>query len=239
MAISKKRHLLHAFAAALLVLQLSGCAKNDAPSLIASGKAYMAKADYTAAAIQLKSALQIAPENAEARFLLAKSLLESGDAAAAETEARKALELKYSADEAMPLLARSMLAQGKYDRVISEMGKVDSASAQTRASVGTSVAMAYLAIGDAKNAGTAIDKALAGLPADARGLTVKAQIAAASNDLSEASELIGAALALAPKDIEALMVRAQLEATAGHRDQAVAKRIPKPSGRESCSFRCS
>ncbi len=222
MAILKNRYVSYALAAVVAVIGLSGCAKNDSSALVASAKAYMTKSDYSAASIQLKSALQTTPDNAEARFLLGKSLLEIGDPAGAETEIRKSLDLKYPADEAMPSLARSMLAQGKYDKVISEMGNRKPDSAQLRAELGTSVAVAYLAIGDAKNARASIDAALAGLPADARGLTVKAQIAAAAGDLPEASKLIGAALALAPKDTDALQIKAQLEIAAGQREQAVA-----------------
>ena len=62
----------------LAVTALAGCGKNDPSAFIASAKSYMAKSDYKAATIQLKSALQEAPDNAEARVLLAKSLLEAG-----------------------------------------------------------------------------------------------------------------------------------------------------------------
>ena len=216
------RPFLYAVTALVALVQMSGCTKNDAPALIASAKTYMAKSDYKAAAIQLKGALQTAPDNAEARFLLAKSLLETGEPNAAETEARKALEYKYSTDEAYPLLARSLLAQGSYAKVISELGDRKLQSAQARAELGTSIAAAHLALGDPKRARESIDVALAGLPADARGLTIKAQIAAAANDLPEAATLIDAALALSPKDPEAVLVKAQLQIAADRRDDAVA-----------------
>ncbi len=218
----KIRHLLYALTALFAVQDLSGCAKNDAPALVASAKDYLAKADYNAAAIQLKSALQTTPEHAEARFLLAKSLLETGDAAAAEAEVRKALELNYPADEAYPLLARSLLGQGKYDKVVAEVGNRSFDSAQARADAGTSVALAYLALGDAKNARTSIDAAYTGLAIDTRGLMAKAQIAAVANDLPEASKLIDAALVLSPKNTEALLAKAQVEVAMGQRDQAIA-----------------
>jgi tetratricopeptide (TPR) repeat protein len=222
MATLNVRHLLYAAVAIFALGQISGCGKNDAPGLVASAKSYMAKSDYKAASIQLKSALQEAPDNAEARFLLASSLLETGDASAAETEVRKALELKYSPDDAYPLLARTLLAQGNYDKVISNLRDRKLESAQARAELGTSVATAQLALGDPKSARASIDAALAGLPPDARALTIEAEIAAASNDLPGASKLIDAALALAPKDSDALLVKSQLEVAAGHPDQAVA-----------------
>ena len=99
------RQLLTAVAIALLALV--GCSKEDPSALIASAKSYFAKSDYNAGIIQLKSALQVAPNSPEARFLLGKSLLDSGNAVGAEIELRKAIELGYSPDDAYPLRARA------------------------------------------------------------------------------------------------------------------------------------
>ena len=222
MATLNLRRFLCAGISTFALLQIAACGKNDAPALVASAKSYIAKSDYKAATIQLKSALQVAPESAETRYLLGKSLLETGEPGAAETEIRKAIELKYSPDETYPLLARALLAQGNYAKLIADPGAQKLGSAQARADLGTSVATAYLALGDAKKAREAIDVALAGLPPDAHALTVEAQIAAVSNDIPEASKLIDAALALAPKDPEAALVKSQLEVSAGHPEQAVA-----------------
>ncbi len=222
MEILNLRRVLCGGIAVLALLQISACSKNDAPALVASAKAYIAKSDYKAATIQLKSSLQTAPDNGEARFLLARSLLETGDPSAAETEARKALELKYAPDETYPLLARTLLAQGKYARLISDLGSMKLESTQARTDLGASLAAAYLAQGDPTSARAAIDAALSGLPPTAAALTVKAQIAAASKDLPEAGKLIDAALALSPKDPDALFFRSQLEAAAGLTDKAIA-----------------
>jgi hypothetical protein len=46
--------------------------------------------EYDAGIIQLRSAPQRAPNNAEARFLLGKSLLETGSPSAAETKIQSA-----------------------------------------------------------------------------------------------------------------------------------------------------
>ena len=88
-------------------IALSGCGKDNPTALTESAKAYLAKNQYDAGIIQLKSALQIAPDNAEARFMYGKALLDTGRPAAAETEIRKAIDLKYSADETYPVLARA------------------------------------------------------------------------------------------------------------------------------------
>ena len=73
--------------ALLVLLALAACGKGDPSALIASAKSYLAKGDYPASIIQLKSALQEAPDNPEARFLLGKALLDSGNPSGAEKPA--------------------------------------------------------------------------------------------------------------------------------------------------------
>ena len=116
--------LLRKLACALLIgtAALAGCGK-DAASFVASAKSYIAKSDYKAAVIELKNAIQKAPENAEARYLLASALLESGDSAGAEAEVRKAIALHAPDDETYPLLARA---------VVGHSGRSDGADAGNR-----------------------------------------------------------------------------------------------------------
>src|SRR5436309_10625180 len=110
-----------ALLALALVVGVAACSRNDPSSFIASAKSYMAKSEYKAAVLQLKNAIEGAPNDGEARFLLAKALLESGDSVGAEAEARKAIDLKYSPEEMYPLLARALVAQGKYQAAIAEL----------------------------------------------------------------------------------------------------------------------
>jgi Flp pilus assembly protein TadD len=81
--------------------------------LIASARAYEAKREFSAAAIELKRALDKNARSAEARLLLGKVLLEDGDPAAAVVELRKADELGASKDRVAPDLARAMLLVGQ------------------------------------------------------------------------------------------------------------------------------
>ena len=116
------RSLARIATAVALAAALAACGRSDPASLIASARKYLAKGNAPAAIIELKNALQTAPDNAEARFLLARSLLETGDAVGAETEARKAIQLRYAADEVYPVLARALLQQGEYRKVVAELG---------------------------------------------------------------------------------------------------------------------
>ena len=114
-----------ALARALFVttaLLLASCSGDNPEKMIASAKAYLAKKEIRSATIELRNALQKAPENGEARFLFGSTMLQAGDPVSAEKELRRALEYGYSPDAVYPLLARALLEQGAPDKVISELG---------------------------------------------------------------------------------------------------------------------
>ncbi|WP_457326235.1 tetratricopeptide repeat protein, partial [Roseateles sp. P5_E11] len=79
------------FAGAVLVASvlLTGCWGPSAPQMVESGKARMQKAEYKAAVIEFKNALQKDASLVDARFWLGKALLETGDANGAWVELSK------------------------------------------------------------------------------------------------------------------------------------------------------
>ena len=215
------RHKICMVLALIAGIALSGCGKDNPTALIESAKTYLAKNQYDAGIIQLKSALQIAPDNAEARLLYGKALLATGRPAAAETEIRKAMDLKYSADETYPVLARAMVEQGAYAKMVAELADRKLSDPKAQAGLQTEVATAYLALGELPKANAAVEAALATAPGDARALTVQARIAALGNDLPQALKLIDSAVAAAPNNAQALVVKAGFETAQGKRDDAV------------------
>ena len=217
----KLRHYLRTAVVLLAAIMLTSCGKDDPNALIASAKSYLAKSDYNAGIIQLKSALQIAPDNAEARMLYAKALLDTGRPAAAETEIRKAIDLKYPADDTYPLLARAMVDQGAYAKVVTELADRKLGDSKAQAGLQTQVATAYLALGEVAKANEAIMAALAAVPGDARALTIQARLAALGNDLPQALKLIDSAIAAAPNNAQALVVKAGFESAQGRRGEAI------------------
>ena len=201
-------------------LMLAGCGGKDAASFIASAKSYMAKADYNAATIEIKNALQKDPDNREARTLLAKALIETGNAAAAETEVRKAIALSAPADETYPLLARALAGQGQFQKLTTELGGVRLESPGARADFGTALAAAWLAQGNTASALATLDGVLADRPGDARALVLKARLEVQRGDVAAARKLVDTALASSPDDLDALLVKAEFEAVEGKRDAA-------------------
>lgn len=63
----------------LLALFLAGCGGPSETEYVSSARELVQKRDFKAATIQLKSAIQLNPQGAEARFLYGKLLLETGD----------------------------------------------------------------------------------------------------------------------------------------------------------------
>ncbi|MET0917748.1 MAG: XrtA/PEP-CTERM system TPR-repeat protein PrsT [Burkholderiales bacterium] len=212
--------LFRAALSAVVVLVVAACSSNDASTYVASAKGYLAKADYKAAIIQLKNAVDKAPNDAEVRFLLAKALLDAQDPVSAETEARKALSLKYAPSDVYPVLARAMLMQGKLEPMVRELGPIKLESAQSRSDLGTSLAAAHAALGNRREAMAGIDTVLREMPGDPRALVIKAQLFVQEGKAAEAGELLDRALAAAPTDQDALFAKAQLQIASGDRKGA-------------------
>lgn len=79
--------------AAAIVFSLSGCGGKDAADHYADAKQYLAQNNLSAATIELKSAVQQAPENSEYRIALAQAHSTVGDVASAAKEYERAISL--------------------------------------------------------------------------------------------------------------------------------------------------
>ncbi|MQM31557.1 MAG: PEP-CTERM system TPR-repeat protein PrsT [Candidatus Accumulibacter phosphatis] len=199
----------------LAALLLVGCGGEKPEAMLASAKQYLAKNDSKAATIQLKNALQQKPDLAEARFLLGKALLEAGDATGAEIELRKAQGYKYPADEVTPLLARSLLALGQADKVTGEMASAELSTAQAKADLQTSLAMAYLAQNKPEKADAAYAAAMAAQAGYPPALLGQARLKATHGDLPAAMVLVDAAIATSPELYEAWQLKGDLLSNQG------------------------
>lgn len=208
-------------ALALTLLALAGCGAESADKLVASGKSHASAKDYTAALIQFKNALQKAPDNAEARYLLGITLIETGDPSAAEIELKKALALKYPADLVYPALGRALLAQGQPNKVIADLSghRLDDPAAQ--AELEAILGEAHLTLGRPKEAREAFNSALGAKPDLVPARLGLARLLAADNDLGGALALVDQVLAKTPQSSEALNLKARILEVQGQPDEAV------------------
>ncbi|HSO44601.1 MAG TPA: tetratricopeptide repeat protein, partial [Rhodoferax sp.] len=193
----------------LLVALLLGCSEKP-EAMLSSAKDYLAKNDSKAAVIQIKNALQSNPNLPEARFMLGTALLNSGDPVGAETELRKALELNYSPDLVMPQLASAMLAQGQAKKLTDELGQVTLGDAGAKASLQTSLAVAYSQQGRAEPSEAALRAALAADPGYVPALLVQARQQAARRDFDGALASAEEAIAKSPTSFEAWKLKGDL-----------------------------
>jgi putative PEP-CTERM system TPR-repeat lipoprotein len=213
---------VRALAIVAVVMLLAACGRETSSSYLASARAHLAKKEYSAAVIELKNALRLEPNNAEARYLLAVSLLDAGQAVDATTEARKALDLKYPADQALPVLARALLAQSEFKRLIAETAGQQGGTAKTRAEIATLRAQAFLGLGDTKAANESINDALAADASFAPAKMARVHVALGSGDAQGALSQLDAILSADARNEDALVLKAQVEAALGRATEGVA-----------------
>jgi putative PEP-CTERM system TPR-repeat lipoprotein len=180
---------------ALLLMALAACSNDTPQSLIASGQEYTAKKDHKAAAIQFKTALQLDPQSAQARFLLGQALLLAGDPHAAVLELSKAMDQKYAPDQVVPALARALLLSGDYKKLTTLYGDVVLQDKAAQASLKSSLATAWGAQGDRARTEAAIAAALAASPDYGPALVLSARLMAGRRDFKGALALLDQVLA--------------------------------------------
>ena len=185
----------------------TGCGGKSEEDLTASGKKLMAEKDLAGAVIQFKSALQKAPNLAEARLLLGKALLETGDPVAAMVELRKAQELGSPDEEVMPSLARAMLLMGDAAKVVVQYGELRLRAAEAAADLATSVATAHMMSGDNDQARASIARAQQSVPGFVPATVLSARLLASEGDFDAALALLTQAQAKAPDDEQAALLK--------------------------------
>jgi len=208
------------FAAGLCVVLLAACGANTPPALVKSAKDYLAKGDTNAAAIQLRSALQKAPDNAEARYLLGTVLSGRRDFAGATKELRRALELGYPADEVLPTLARALLEDGDAKELIDEFGNTKLGNPDAQAALKTTLGNAQISLRNLVGAEAAYNAALAAKADYPDALLGIATLRMESGNLAEAKKIVDTVLAQPQPPAEASLFKSQLLAADGQPDAA-------------------
>ncbi len=194
----------------IAVVLLAACGRNEPAQLIDSAKAYLAKQDYAAAAIQLKTALQKEPTNGEARYLLGVALNASGDAVSAEKELRRALEYKHREAAVVPELAKAMLRMGEAKKLVAEFGATTLDDPAAQATLQAEIGYAHIGLGQLKEARAAFAAALAARPGDARARVGEARVLAHERNFAGAMKLADDVLAQSPAQPDALGLKAEL-----------------------------
>jgi cellulose synthase operon protein C len=210
------------FAAGLCVVLLAACGGDSPEKLVKSARDYLAKGDSSAALIQLRNALQKAPDDPEARYLLGTALNERGDSPGAVKELRMALQLGYPADLALPALASALVADGDATELVTEFGNTTLGSSDAQAALKTTIGNALLSLGKSKEAEAAFNAALAAKADYADALLGIAIVRAGSGDVEGSRKIVDAVLAQPHAPPEASLLKARLLVAEGQTDSATA-----------------
>ncbi|WP_162846194.1 XrtA/PEP-CTERM system TPR-repeat protein PrsT [Seongchinamella sediminis] len=164
-----------------MLIALIACGGSEsAEQYISSAREHLTSADYNAATIELKNALRLDANAAEARWLLGKLYLDQGDFPSAEKELQRAQALGWQLDDIYPALAQAWLAQGKFDDVL---GLDDKTLAPIPAAdLLASQALAELARGNVEEAGKKVALALANNPSSIPARLAEARLFASQGD---------------------------------------------------------
>ena len=200
-----------AMAVSAIAALLMACSGSDPAKLVASAKAYMAKGELRPAVIELKSAIQQAPDSAEARFLLGKALLATEEPAGAAVELRKALELKHPRDLVLPELAKAMLDQGLNKEVIAQFSEKTLDSKEALARLRTTVGLAHARSGAGDAATATFKEALEALPGHVPALNGSARQMAVNGDREGALKAVADIIAAGKPDADTWVLQGDLQ----------------------------
>ncbi len=211
------------FIAFSLGLALAGCGKDltDA-EYVAKAKESRDRADFRASVIELKSALQKNPNNAEARRLLGEINVTLGNGANAEKELRAALALGVAREAILFSLAEALQLQNKHQQILDEVDIPLSLDAADRAKLGAYRGDAWLALKKPQQAQREYEEALAVDSGAALAKLGLARLAVARDETDRAFQLVREALESSPQEAKAWSFQAELYKTKGDLEKAEA-----------------
>lgn len=209
--------------AGMLALSVTACdlgqSVNDV-EYVYRAREQLEKGKFRAAVIELKNALSVNPDNADARLMLGELYLDTGDGASAEKELQHAQQLGVPLEALQVPLARAWFLQRKFDEVdgvTAAPGLGDLRQAELLAIQGE----ALLQRGQVKEAETRFSRAREFSPVLAAPLVGQALVATTRGDLAKAEQLVEEALRLEENHTAAWSLRGDLAFYQGRLEEAV------------------
>lgn len=177
---------------------------------LTSAKSHLEQQEIKAAVIQLKNAVQQAPDNVTARALLGEVYLQYGDPVSAEKELLRAIRLGGNQEQLGLFLAKAYLLQGKFAQVLNEVDLGDSASDASRAELLSIQGSAHLVQKDNANALSAFERALKYVKDHSAALLGKARLLVMEGDSEGALALVERVIAQDASNVDAWVLHGEL-----------------------------
>ncbi|WP_339722139.1 XrtA/PEP-CTERM system TPR-repeat protein PrsT [uncultured Paraglaciecola sp.] len=115
----KKSKLGRVLFTVILVITIIGCDKKSSEESVTIAQTYIHENKLEAAIIELKNAVQQAPEVPATRLLLGQLYFETGQLAVSEKELNKALDLGSNVNDVLPLLSQVYYYSEQFDLALS------------------------------------------------------------------------------------------------------------------------
>jgi tetratricopeptide (TPR) repeat protein len=171
------------------------------------GAAALAKGHPREARIEFLNAIKASPQDGRIRIAQARTYLLLGDGVAAEAELQRARGLSVPEAETHHLMAHAYLLQNRTEAAIAEAAKAPPAHLAYAARVR---GRAHMALGDAAQANSAFDEAMAAGPNDSLVWSDVARYRRGTSDVAGAVAAADKAVQLDARNIEALTLRGEL-----------------------------
>lgn len=198
---------LLAVSACLLIACGPGASDTE---LVETAKKYLLDNQMREAALELKNALQVNPENAEARYLLGEIQLTAGDLQAAEKELRRSAELGW-VDELVKIdLARTLILQRKFKEVIEGVAVGSGWSQSASADLLGLQAFAKASMGNMEQAKSLLAEAALSKNDALYVLSTQAQLHLVDANTAKAAEALAKAIKLYPDSMELYLLAAKV-----------------------------
>ena len=179
-------------------------------------QSHIDRGDRQAAIIELKNALQMAPENAQVRYELGKLYLADQDYASAEKELKRARDGGLRTDDLPTLLARALIGLRQPKRVLDEVPVPEGAVPELATPLLALRARAQLMMGDRSAAEQDLGEADQLRPDHPETLLTRAQIAVMDKQLDTALGLIDRAIAADGKRADLWLMKGDLLRLSAH-----------------------
>ena len=198
-----------ALLAAMIALPVvSGCDRigSSTPQQhIQKAKNFLDKGDQRASIIELKSALQQSPDNAEARLLLGEIYIKAQQGKDAEKELLRAQKLGVDEESIKVLLGQALLLQESYERVLNEVTPSSRTSPKNMAKIQQLHGEAQLGLGRLEQGCEQFKQSAQTDPAYVPTYWGLARCAAATKDFDHAKALLEQALKLDARNADTWM----------------------------------
>lgn len=206
----------------LAAMLTAACSGTDPASVLESARKHRDRGEHPTAIIELRNLIATAPDNRDARRLLAATYLDNGEPGPAEDELRKLIEMGTDKLSLLAPLGRALLLQGKHERLLEEIQLDPNRQSPDWVEIATVRALSHIALGNSADAKVLLDRVLGTDPKNPDALMGLAGIAAGERRFDEAEGFLDRAIEANPKSLDAWLLKGDLNRLRDKRDPALA-----------------